>query len=620
MGSSLPISLGVTVACLVAFGVSQRRWMRNIGDRFTASDRFAVAQFALAGCVIALPVIATLAGFLARAAGNAILDSTPAAILYAIAAGAAIVGVPVWILGCTARSLCDVSVEREHRGDTLAVFVAALTFGVLCDAYAGAAWLGTQQMAWIASALGAVLALLAMVRAPWSLSDRQTVSTTQEQASSPTTVVVFQGVPGAIARVAMLSGAAAAMAATPWIAQHLFLMTVPLLCAQAAAVAFGVLVGRTIVRRSQSGLRLSRTFELVAGASALLVVGTVAGFTTIVHAELWLNSRVTLPVWLDLIRALSAAVVLFPMGVIGGMAATTAGTARTNRWLAWGLPALVYCVARFGLVPAVGPVGVVFAGAAALVAGAVIVRLQRRTLLNVSPTTEQPVPTRLMRIGDRWQTRVCVASSLAATLALGLFPWWNDGFRPELASRLLFSTAVLVAQHFGTPTDGLAYLDDGRLVAQRPANEGVLTAWSFGGNHVQIRKAGIPTGSASTDTRVQPQFSAEILPALLPLMLHERPQTALLLGLGAGVGLDTCLAAPLMQITCVESDPSVVAVVDEVRSATHASRTADDRVTTRQVSPVLFLAASNGKYDVIVSNPEQSTLAGSQALFTREFY
>ncbi|HVW01124.1 MAG TPA: hypothetical protein VHB77_12315, partial [Planctomycetaceae bacterium] len=75
MGSSLPISLGVTVACLLAFGVSQRRWMRNIGDRFTASDRFAVAQFALAGWVIALPVIAMLAGFLARAAGNAILDS-----------------------------------------------------------------------------------------------------------------------------------------------------------------------------------------------------------------------------------------------------------------------------------------------------------------------------------------------------------------------------------------------------------------------------------------------------------------------------------------------------------------------------------------------------------------
>ena len=112
---------------------------------------------------------------------------------------------------------------------------------------------------------------------------------------------------------------------------------------------------------------------------------------------------------------------------------------------------------------------------------------------------------------------------------------------------LLFATNVLLANRHGYSPDGLRFLDEGRLVEATEGERGTYTVWKYSGSQFQIREGGIPKSVTSVDTEVHPNYSAELLQATVPLVLHEQPNHVLILGLGAGVPLKLCLALPRPQ-------------------------------------------------------------------------
>jgi spermidine synthase len=213
-------------------------------------------------------------------------------------------------------------------------------------------------------------------------------------------------------------------------------------------------------------------------------------------------------------------------------------------------------------------------------------------------------------------------ASIASLLCLAaLSPFVRQQYNPAESARLLFSTQVFLAKRSGLQGQLLPYIDEGRLVARQEGEHGTYTLWSMRGTQLQLRESGIPKAIVSNNTRICPQFSADVMQAALPLVLHENPRRTLLLGLQGGVTLDTCFHFPLRQLTCVESDPALIRLVkDKILTAEKRDLFADGRVRMLPLDPTLALAADDEPYDVIISSPDQPALAQSTPYYTLEFY
>ena len=209
----------------------------------------------------------------------------------------------------------------------------------------------------------------------------------------------------------------------------------------------------------------------------------------------------------------------------------------------------------------------------------------------------------------------------AMSVPVLMCPWWLDRAAPNRSARLLFSTHVFQAKLRGDRAESIPFLDESRLLSESHGEFGSLTLWKQRGVQLQVREAGGPLGVVSGDTRVCPQFSAELLPTLFPLSLHEDPRDLLILGLGSGTDVITASAFPLRRIDCLERDASLIRLVRERIWRPNALRPdADDRLTMVCTDPVLALSASRRQYDVIVSTPRQSALVHALPEYTREFF
>lgn len=120
---------------------------------------------------------------------------------------------------------------------------------------------------------------------------------------------------------------------------------------------------------------------------------------------------------------------------------------------------------------------------------------------------------------------------------------------------------------------------------------------------------------ASTTSDMQNQ----LLAAHIPLLLHERPRSACLIGLGSGITLGSMLIHPLSQVDCVEISAEVVEAAGYF-SEVHYNALADPRVRVIQDDGRNVLLANDRKYDVIISEPSKPWITGVSNLFTREYY
>lgn len=217
-----------------------------------------------------------------------------------------------------------------------------------------------------------------------------------------------------------------------------------------------------------------------------------------------------------------------------------------------------------------------------------------------------------------WTNRAAMAAF--SLLMLSSFAFASH-YRPARSARLLFSAPVFGAKHAKLDAELLTALDEGRLVSTREGQLGTYTLWKYRGVQFQLRECGLPKGMVSGNTTMCPDFSAEILPAALPLVLHEQPASLLILGLGSGVSVTTALAFPTQEVTCVETDPALIQLVKEqIWTQQRDNPTDDPRLTVLPVDPAIWVRSKTAAFDVIVSQPHQATLAENTPYFTEGFY
>lgn len=391
---------------------------------------------------------------------------------------------------------------------------------------------------------------------------------------------------------------------------HILELLLPATIYTLSATVSGVLLGISLASQilDQKSANRPVLTALIHSFTVLLMLGLSAGFSLIVFRLVTLTGTIS-QVWLlQCIRWLLVGCCLAPVGFVWTWTAYRLEPALPSR-SGTKLPAFSTCLllALFGgfltetiLLPLCG-----FNLTCYLwlwvVAGA--------TLVNALRTREIPRNTLV---------RGCVVATLCLLM---LAPHVSRGVRPELAARVLFATNVFLADQVGIPRRELPFLDEGRLEARTEGEHGTLTVWKLAVARHQLRENGIPRGNLSTNTEFSPQDSGDVLLSLLPLTLHQEPRRVAILGLGSSVPLQAGLASPVLEVNTVETDPQLVSLLKQVTLNTSAGAIwQDERLKVTAGDPALWVAGTSDQYDVVISNPEQSALVQSSALYTQEFY
>jgi spermidine synthase len=128
--------------------------------------------------------------------------------------------------------------------------------------------------------------------------------------------------------------------------------------------------------------------------------------------------------------------------------------------------------------------------------------------------------------------------------------------------------------------------------------------------------------SISIDGKVDASNGSDMLVqkmlAHVPLLLHPGARQVAVIGLGSGVTAASALAHPVERVDVVEISPEVV-VASQLFDADNHSALRDPRAHLIVGDGRTHLLLSTRRYDVIVSEPSNPWMAGTAALFTREF-
>ncbi len=376
----------------------------------------------------------------------------------------------------------------------------------------------------------------------------------------------------------------------------------------------GVGVGATWAARlrTRQNETVSRDGVMVAALIAgVWTAGLLLACPLLLHGMLSLSAHVSSVPLLMAVRWLTAFVATLPLGIAAGRAwdhreITTHGSGPSANRTA-------------------DPASAVGSGVVGLAAGDVLMELlwvsPNISVLLLAFAAMTVVAARLwMRDGVTLRRRHWVGGAVAVAVIAAL-PVSRHNHRPDLAAKLLFSTQTFAADNSGIDRDLLPFLDDGRLVDLRDGRDSIWTVWKHRGSQLLLRQNGIPAGIVSTNPAICPQFAADIMPAVVPLVVHPQPDSVLVIGLGSTATLSTCLACPVRQVTCIEGDTDLIRINDEVISvASGTNPLDDDRVHLHTIDPTLAMLADGGRYDVVMIRDSQPFLLNQTSRFTREFY
>ena len=140
----------------------------------------------------------------------------------------------------------------------------------------------------------------------------------------------------------------------------------------------------------------------------------------------------------------------------------------------------------------------------------------------------------------------------------------------------------------------------------------VTTELSASGN-IFLRVNGKTDASLALDMRTQ------LLSGYLPMLFHQNPKSALVIGQGSGITLGAVEQFPVDKINLVEISPAVIEGSRFFDPFNHNALN-DERLSILLEDGRNHIALSKKSYDVIVSEPSNPWISGVGALFTVDFF
>ncbi|MCA8986191.1 MAG: hypothetical protein KDA78_01025 [Planctomycetaceae bacterium] len=347
-----------------------------------------------------------------------------------------------------------------------------------------------------------------------------------------------------------------------------------------------------------AGARGSNWFGMCSGLIWFAVA--VAAFPLWIRYYLFVSSYVSSVSLSTFLRVLALTCFWFPWGVMLGRTfqSRVTRTVRSGQVLAF----LLATQCSWWLIPNVSTAGILSVG--------ILCWLGLAYRFD-SPRSNSTASTSIQRF-------LPYALPCAVLLAAVATPFTFDSI---LATRALYSTYAFQSWSNGTPLDQLNGLDDGRLIQEITSTDGRISFWKHQGTHLQIRKNGIPAGRISLNDGLAPQPTGSLLSAVLPLSIHESPRNVLLVGMEAGLGLQTTLEFPVMQVVCTDKNPVMWQQMQNGQCGPSVQQsTTDDRVQFIACASSLLLPTENHSFDVILESPGHSASYANSASYHLPHY
>lgn len=242
-------------------------------------------------------------------------------------------------------------------------------------------------------------------------------------------------------------------------------------------------------------------------------------------------------------------------------------------------------LAGFVLIPAVGLRATIVVGVLAnLLAGAMALLLARRAGAG----------------------RVTVAlAAAAAVVVLVAAPAWRR--------ESLVAGGVLAAPHHRSVARLRAEAAARRLLLYQDGISATLSVEQAGTYRVLRINGRTNASTLPADMVVQ------VLPAHLPMLWHPEPRRVFIVGLGSGITAGAIARHPVERIDIAELEPAGPRAA-RLFDAENRRVLSDRRVRVFAADARARLQAASDRYDVIISIPSHLSVAGTAALFTREFY
>jgi spermidine synthase len=135
----------------------------------------------------------------------------------------------------------------------------------------------------------------------------------------------------------------------------------------------------------------------------------------------------------------------------------------------------------------------------------------------------------------------------------------------------------------------------------------------------RLRTNGLPEGSIDPPGLWHNRSPLTRWLGALPVLARPEARSLLMVGLGAGLALETMPSA-LERIDVVELEPEVVAANRAVSDRRWRDPLADPRLHLHLNDARNALLLTNRRFDAIVSQPSHPWSAGASHLYTREFF
>ncbi len=377
-------------------------------------------------------------------------------------------------------------------------------------------------------------------------------------------------------------------------ADSMSLMTI-----EAALLIVGISVGQRLFANQR---RRAIAFASLLGSTWTWVC--LATFAFGIRGALWASTHVSHVGLLTALRLTIAAVILLPTAMACGALLGRASSGATGRLL---LFMIALAVGQW-LLPVVGVTDLAMVACGTLLACAVVTLDWQR--VKESRFNSHPGHKGLsFRVWNLLSCGLPVASLLFTISA----PNWVK-YQPGLAAKLLFDSNVFAASRTDLLSEQLPLLDDCRLATVVEGDRGTLTAWKSHGSQFLVRENGIPKGTLGLNTQWIPRYISDVLPALLPLVVHEQPRSVLLLGLRAGEPVAVTTAFPSQRVLAIEADAGTIALCRTMQP----SLLNDERLEVRNCEPAIAVRSLRESFDVIVAASEQPSLPSAASGFTLE--
>ncbi len=247
--------------------------------------------------------------------------------------------------------------------------------------------------------------------------------------------------------------------------------------------------------------------------------------------------------------------------------------------------------AGFVLIPLLGVRGSLVAAVALNLAAATLLAL-------AAAEVDRPV-----------RAALAVALSGAIGLSVVFAPVWDPSVMASgvyrYAPSMKSATRKEFYEHFASGGDGetLFYRDGVSATVAVQQQHGYFV----------LKVNGKPDATTAGDLPTQS------LIAHIPLLVHSDPKSVLVVGWGSGVSVGSVLTHPVEHVTSVELEPAVVEA-SRFFEGVNRRPLEDPRLELLINDGRNYLAATDRRFDVIVSEPSNPWLSGVANLFTREYF